>query len=124
MKSDGGGPCEQSFSRSSYSCRPARAGRRTRPAVGLLESCRDESVSDADELRRAERGDHVRLVFAEPVAVAVLGEKVKVSELVFRLPVNTGVFWVRAGDTWRRYSKYEFRKEKPLAEWLREARPD
>jgi hypothetical protein len=33
------------------------------------------------------------------------------------------VFWVRTGDKWRRYTKYEFPKEEPLAAWLREARP-
>ena len=92
-------------------------------AVGLLESCSDESPYQADELRKAERGDHVRLVFAEPMTVTVKGEKVEVSELVFRLPTNTGVFWVRSGEKWRRYSKYEFQKEEPFMAWLREAQP-
>ena len=92
-------------------------------AVGLLESCSDESLYKADELRKAEQGDHVRLAFAEPITVTVMGEKVEVSELVFRRPLNTGVFWVRTGEKWRRYSKYEFRKEEPFAAWLREARP-
>jgi hypothetical protein len=92
-------------------------------ALGLLESCHSESAYQADELREAERGDHVRLVFAGPVTATVLGEKFGVSELVFRRPFNTGVFWVRAGDRWRRYAKYEFQKEGPFAAWLREARP-
>jgi hypothetical protein len=91
--------------------------------VGLLESCHDESVYQADEFKKAEQGDHVRLVFAKPITVTVMGEKVKVSELVFRLPMNTGVFWLRSGDKWRRYSKYEFRKEGPFVTWLREAQP-
>jgi hypothetical protein len=92
-------------------------------AVGLLESCSDESLYQADELKKAEQGDHVRLVFAKPITVTVMREKVEVSELVLRLPMNTGVFWVRAGDKWRRYSKYEFQKEKPFAAWLGEVRP-
>ena len=90
-------------------------------AVGLLESCCDESAYQADEFEKAQKGDHVRLVFAKPVAVAVLGEKVEVSELVFRRPLNTGVFWVRTGDKWRRYTKYEFKKEAPFTAWLAEA---
>jgi hypothetical protein len=92
-------------------------------ATGLLESCHDESLFQADELRKAEQGDHVRLVFARPITVTVMEKKVEVSELVFRPPFNTGVFWVRTGDRWRRYSKYEFEKQKPFAAWLREARP-
>jgi hypothetical protein len=90
--------------------------------VGLLESCHSLSLFQADELKKALRGDHVRLVFPKAIAAEVMNEKVKFSELVFRLPLNTGVFWVRTGDKWRRYSKYEFQKEKPFEDWLREAR--
>jgi hypothetical protein len=43
-----------------------------------------------------------------------MNEKIEFSELVFRLPMNTGVFWVRTGDKWRRCSKYEFPKEEPF----------
>jgi hypothetical protein len=91
--------------------------------VGLLESCHSESRYQADEFKKALKGDHVRLVFAKPGTASVNDERIEFSELVFRLPTNTGVFWVRTGDTWRRYSKYEFEKEKPFAAWLREAEP-
>jgi hypothetical protein len=90
--------------------------------VGLLESCHSESLYQADELKKALKGDHIRLVLAKPVTANVVDKKIEISELVFRLPMNTGVFWVRSGDTWRRYSKYEFQKEEPFKAWLREAR--
>jgi len=67
--------------------------------------------------------DHVRLVFPKPITVTVMREKVEVWELVFRRPLNTGVFWVRTGDKWRRYSKYEPQKEQPFVAWLRQAQP-
>lgn len=92
-------------------------------AVGLLESCHDESPYEADEFNKALEGDHVRLVFARPITARVLNENIAFAELVFRLPRNTGVFWVRSGDKWRRYTKFEFQKEAPLAAWLRQARP-
>jgi hypothetical protein len=92
--------------------------------IGLLESCHDESLYQADERKKAEQGDHVRLVFVKPVTVTVREEKIPVSELVFRRPLNTGVFWVRSGSTWRRYSKYEFQKQEPFEAWLREARQE
>ena len=90
--------------------------------VGLLESCHDESQFQGDELKKALQGDHVRLVFPKPITAEVMNKKIDFSELVFRLPLNTGVFWVRA-DKWRRYGKYEFQKEKPFAVWLKEAQP-
>jgi hypothetical protein len=91
--------------------------------VGLLESCHDESLFQADEKNKALKGDHVRLVFPKPITSQILNQQIEFSELVFRLPLNTGVFWVRAGDKWRRFSKYEFQKEKPFVVWLREAQP-
>jgi hypothetical protein len=91
--------------------------------VGLLESCHDESLFRAEELKKAEQGDHVRLVFAKPITAKVANEKIGFSELSFRLPMNTGVFWVRSGEKWRRYAKYEFPREAPFSAWLREARP-
>jgi hypothetical protein len=91
--------------------------------IDLLESCHDESLYQFDELKKAERGDHVRLVFAKPITVWVMNEHVKVSELIFRLPINTGVFWVRFGDKVRRYSKYEIQKVNPFEAWLTEAQP-
>ncbi len=91
--------------------------------LGLLESCHSEGLFQADELKQAEKGDHIRLVFPKPVTATVMDEKVEVAELVFRRPLNTGVFWVRTGDKWRRYSKYEFQKEQPFEQWLRQAQP-
>jgi hypothetical protein len=91
--------------------------------VGLLQSCHSESLYQADELKKALQGDHIRLVFAKPITARVNNEQIQFSELVFRLPRNTGVFWVRSGDKWRQYSKYEVEKEQPFAAWLREAQP-
>jgi len=92
-------------------------------AIALLESCRDESRYEADERLQSERGDHVRLVLPQPLSAHILDEQVEFSELVFRLPMTTGVFWVRSGDNWRRYSKYEPQKEKPFQTWLGQAQP-
>jgi hypothetical protein len=91
--------------------------------LGLLQSCHSSSVFEADELKKALQGDHIRWVFPKAIVAKVMNEKIAFSELVFRLPLNTGVFWVRNGDKWRRYSKYEVQKEKPFVLWLREARP-
>lgn len=91
-------------------------------ALALLESCHDESLFAAEELRTAERGDHLRLVFAEPISVTIQGERLPAAEVVLRLPTRTGVFWVRSGEKVRRFAKYEFEHERPFAAWFDEAR--
>lgn len=91
--------------------------------VGLLESCHDKSPFNKAELKKAKQGDHLRLSFGEPVAADVTNDHVKISELVFRLPMNTGVFWVRSENKWQRYTKFEFPKQKPFEDWLKMAQP-
>jgi len=66
--------------------------------VGLLESCHDHSLFQADELDKAEQGDHIRLAFPKPITVRIVNEDIEVTELVFRRLLNTGVFWVKTGD--------------------------
>ena len=93
--------------------------------VGLLESC--SSASDgtvaytAADLKKAQEGDHVRLVFAKPITVTVLDNKIEVSELVFTQPLNTGVFWLRVGNDVVRCSKYRFEKERDFVAWRDQA---
>jgi hypothetical protein len=93
--------------------------------VELLESCcshDDGSIPyTVAELKNAQAGDHVRLVFPKPITV--FGGKVEVSELIFTQPSNTGVFWLRSGDKVRRYTKFQFQKQKAFEMWLRQAQP-
>ncbi|QEL19926.1 hypothetical protein [Limnoglobus roseus] len=85
--------------------------------TALLETCRDKAAGTADDMKKARDGDHVRLVFAKPVAVMVGDMKLEVSELVLTLPLNTGVFWLRAGDKVIRCTKYRFEKEEDFLAW-------
>jgi hypothetical protein len=93
--------------------------------VALLESC--HSLDDGsncytiEDLEKARKGNHVRLMFAKPITVAVLGDSFRVTELVFTQPSNIGVFWLRSGDKVRRATKYEFEKQKPVDAWLSQA---
>ena len=90
--------------------------------IALLESCHDRSEGTAADLKKSQEGDHVRLVFAKPIAVVVGGEKLEVAELVFTQPLNTGVFWLRVGDKVVRCTKYRFEKEKDFMAWRNEAK--
>ena len=91
--------------------------------VGLLKSCHDSSDYQASEFEKAQKGDHVRLMFAKPITVTVMRERLEVTEFVLRLPTNAGVFWLRTGNKVRRYTKYEPQKVEPFAAWLMKARP-
>jgi hypothetical protein len=93
-----------------------------RATVALLESCHSMSEGTAADLKKAQEGDHVRLVFAMPVAVTVLGRRMAVSELVLTQPLNTGVFWLRVGNKVVRCTKYEVQKEQDFVTWRRQAR--
>jgi hypothetical protein len=42
--------------------------------------------------KKALHGDFIRLVFARPIKTRVTNQPIEFSELVFRLPLNTGVF--------------------------------
>ncbi len=95
-------------------------------AIVLLESCHDlDAVTPVlADLKKARQGDHVRLVFAKPVAVTVLGKTFEVSELIFTQPTNTGVFWLRGGGRLHRCSKFEPQKEPSFIKWLEQARAE
>jgi hypothetical protein len=90
--------------------------------IALLESCHYKGTGTAVDLIKAQEGDHVQLVFAKPIAVRVLDEKLEVSELVFTQPLNTGVFWLRSRDKVICCSKYEFEKEKAFVAWRNESK--
>ena len=42
--------------------------------------------------------------------------------MVLTQSLNTGVFWLRAGDRVVRCTKYEFKKEKDFVAWRNQAR--
>ncbi|HKB01112.1 MAG TPA: Ig-like domain-containing protein [Gemmataceae bacterium] len=86
--------------------------------IAFLESCHSFSDGHAvADLQKALQGDHVRFVFAKPITVTVLDKKLEVTELVLTHPLNTGVFWVRAGNNVMCCSKYEYEKQKRFEAW-------
>jgi hypothetical protein len=86
--------------------------------IDVLESWSSstESSDAAADLKKAQEGDHVRLVFAKSVIVEVLNKEIEVSEVVY----SAGVFWLRFGDKVQRCTKYENEKWKPFEAWFRQ----
>jgi hypothetical protein len=91
--------------------------------TGVLESCHDLSDGTikytADDLKKAQKGDHVRFVFPRPLGVEVLNRQLVVSEVVFA----GGVFWLVCGNDVERCTKYTFDKMTPFREWYRQTLP-
>ncbi len=91
--------------------------------AGLLESCHtlnDGTVKyTADDLKKAQTGDHVRFVFPKSLKVAILGKPLDVSETVYA----DGVLWLVSGTDVLRCSKYEFDKYDRFLEWYRQTLP-
>lgn len=90
--------------------------------TALLESGHDRSDGTLADLKKAQEGDHIRLLFAKPVTVTVGREKLEMTELVLTQPLHTGVFWLRVGDKIVRCTKYKFEKEQDFVTWRNEAK--
>ena len=88
--------------------------------AGAIESC--HSASDgtvkytAEDLKKAQEGDHVRFVFSHPLAVDVLDKELDASEVVFA----KGVFWLVCAKEIVRCTKYEHEKMKLFEDWYRQ----
>ena len=93
----------------------------TRATLALLKSCGNTSEGTADDLKKALAGDHIRLVFPQPVKVYLCYQKFEVTEVILTQPLNTGVFWLRVGDKVVRCSKYQFEKIKDFTTWRDQA---
>ena len=93
--------------------------------IALLESCHgvDETTPALANLKKARQGDHVRLVFTEPVRVTIMDKAFDVSEVVFTQPTNSGVFWLLARRRLVRCSKFDPENISSFNAWLKQAHP-
>lgn len=94
------------------------------PAViEFLGSCSTETAPRGggdytkDDWKTARSGEHFHIVFCKPQTVRVMDAPVAVDELVF----SSGAIWVRSGDKFRRFAKYDFKKSQAFEAWLRNA---
>lgn len=94
--------------------------------AGVLESCSNVLESShgnnrytADDLKKAQKGDHVRFVFPRPLQVRILGKNLEVSEAVY----SDGAFWLLCGKDVVRYSKYRHEEMKRFEAWYRQTLP-
>jgi hypothetical protein len=90
-------------------------------SVAMLETCCDGSpkpdAAHQKELDEALKGDHIRVVFAQPQTTTLMRQRVEYTQLVFG---GKGVFWLTTpGGEVLRYTKYDYEKSKVVSDWLR-----
>jgi len=73
----------------------------------------------ADDVKTAQKGDHVRFVFSKLLLVDVLDKELDVSEAVFA----NGAFWLVCKKGVVRCSKYEHDKMDRFEKWYRQTLP-
>jgi hypothetical protein len=89
--------------------------------TGVLESCiaMGDGSNTVDDLKKAQKGDHVRFVFSKPLKVEIMRKKLEVSEAVY----GKGVFWLLCGKDVFWCSKYTPDKWTPFEKWYRQSLP-
>jgi hypothetical protein len=91
--------------------------------TGVLESCifMDDRANQytADDLKKAQKGNHVRFVFSKPLKVEIMRKKLEVSEAVYA----DGRFLLLCGKDVVYCSKYAPDKSLSFAKWYRQPLP-
>jgi len=96
----------------------------TDAAAKLLSSCHSSCPSTEKDFESIFRQCHLHVKFAQPPEVAVKeGKKVKVDELIVSFPTNTGGIWVRSGDEYRYFTKFEYEPCLAIHELLKAGKP-
>jgi hypothetical protein len=94
-------------------------------AVKLLSSCSSSCPSKEKDFEAIFRQCHLHIKFAKPREVAVRGEgkKIQVDEFVVSFPTNTGGIWVRCGDDYSYFTKFEYEHCLKINELLKAGKP-
>jgi hypothetical protein len=93
-------------------------------AVKLLASCHSSCPSAEKDFESLFRQCHLHVKFSKPREVTVQeGKRVKVDELIISFPTNTGGIWVRSGDDYRYFTKFEHEPVLEIHELLKRGKP-
>jgi hypothetical protein len=93
-------------------------------ALKMLASCHSSCPSTEKDFESLFRQCHLHVKFAKPREVVVQRtEKVKVDELIVSFPTNIGGIWVRSGDDYRYFTKFEHENCLAINELLKAGKP-
>jgi hypothetical protein len=93
-------------------------------AETLLASCHSSCASSEKDFESLFRQCHLHVKFAKPREVATKDRKtVKVDELIVSFPTNTGGIWVRSGEDYSYFTKFEYEHVLMIHELLKSGKP-
>jgi hypothetical protein len=94
-------------------------------SLKLLASCSSACPSSEKDFQSLFRQCHLHVKFATAREVKARGgEKVKVDELIVSFPTNTGGIWVRSGEDYRYFTKFEYEHCLAIHELLKSGKPE
>jgi hypothetical protein len=92
-------------------------------AVKMLASCSSSCPSSEKDVESLFKQCHLHVKFAKPREVTADRKKIKVDELIVSFPTNTGGIWVRSGDDYRYFTKFEYGPCLEIHELLKAGKP-
>ena len=92
-------------------------------AVKMLASCSSSCPSSEKDFESLFKQCHLHVKFAKPREVTADRKKIKVDELIVSFPTNTGGIWVRTGEDYHYFTKFEHEPCLEIQELLKAGKP-
>ena len=92
-------------------------------AVKMLASCSSSCPSSEKDFESLFKQCHLHVRFAKPREVTADRKKIKVDELIVSFPTNTGGIWVRTGEDYHYFTKFEHEPCLEIHELLKAGKP-
>ena len=92
-------------------------------AVKMLASCSSSCPSSEKDFESLFKQCHLHVKFARPRELTADRKKVKVDELIVSLPTNTGGIWVRTGEDYHYFTKFQHEPCLEIHELLKAGKP-
>ena len=92
-------------------------------AVRMLASCSSSCPSSEKDFESLFKQCHLHVKFAKPREVTADRKKIRVDELIVSFPTNTGGIWVRTGEDYHYFTKFQHEPCLEIHELLKAGKP-
>jgi hypothetical protein len=92
-------------------------------AVKMLSTCSSSCPSPEKDFESLFRQRHLHVKFANPRDVTADRKRIKVDELIVSFPTNTGGIWVRTGEDYHYFTKFQPEPCLEIQELLKAGKP-
>jgi hypothetical protein len=92
-------------------------------AVKMLAGCSSSCPSSEKDFESLFKQCHLHVKFAKPREVTADRKTIKVDELIISFPTNTGGIWVRTGEDYHYFTKFQHEPCLEIHELLKAGKP-